>query len=94
MGQVIGKWRKVHNEELNELYSSSKIVWVIKLEKNEMGGACSEYGERRGVYRVLVAKPEGKRTLGRPRHNWEESIKMDLQGSRMRGYGLDRTGSG
>ena len=50
-----------------------------KIEKNEMGGACGVYGGRRGVYRVLVLKPEGKRPLGRPRHRWEGNIKMDLQ---------------
>jgi hypothetical protein len=50
-----------------------------KIKKNEMGGACSTYGERRGVYRVLVGKTEGKRPLGRPRGRWEDSIKMDLQ---------------
>ena len=44
-----------------------------------MGGACSTYGERRGVYRVLVGKPEGKRSLGRPGRRWEDNIKMDLQ---------------
>jgi hypothetical protein len=44
-----------------------------------MGGACSTYGERRGVYRVLVGKPEGKKPLGRPRHRWEDDIKLDLQ---------------
>ena len=50
-----------------------------KIEKNEMGGACSTYGEGRGVYRVLVGRPEGKRPLGRPRRRWEDNIKMDLQ---------------
>ena len=50
------------------------------MKKNEMGGACSTYGgERRGLYRVLVGKPEEKRPLGRPRHRWEYNIKMDLQ---------------
>jgi hypothetical protein len=49
------------------------------MEKNEMGGACRAYGERRGVYRVLVGKPEGKITLGRPRHRWGDNIKIDLQ---------------
>jgi len=48
-----------------------------KIEKNEMGGACGAYGG--GVYRVLVGKPEGKGTLGRPRRRWEDNIKMDLQ---------------
>ena len=50
-----------------------------KIEKNEMGGACRAYGEGRGVYRVLVGKPEGKRPLGRPSYRWEDNIKMDLQ---------------
>ena len=58
---------------LNKYYSGNQI------EKNEMGGACSTYGDRRGVYRVLVGKPGGTRPLGRPRFRWEGNIKMDLQ---------------
>jgi hypothetical protein len=59
-----------------------------KIEKNEMGGACSAYGERRGVYRVLVRKPEGKRPLGRTRRRWKDNIKMDIEEV---GYGgMDR----
>jgi len=50
-----------------------------KIEKNEMGGACSAYGERKGIYRVLVGKREGKRPLGRPRYRWEGNSKIDLQ---------------
>ena len=50
-----------------------------KIKKNAMGRACSTYGERRGIYRVLVGKPEGKRPLGRCRHRWEDNIKMYLQ---------------
>ena len=50
-----------------------------KIEKNEMGEACSAYGERRGIYRVLVGKPEGKRPLGRSRRRWKDNIKMDFQ---------------
>jgi hypothetical protein len=50
-----------------------------KIEKNDMDGACSAYGEGRGVYRVLVGKPEGKRPLERPRRRWDDNIKMDLQ---------------
>ena len=50
-----------------------------KIEKNEVGRACRAYGEMRGVYRFLVGKPDGKRPLGRPRHRWEDNIKMDLQ---------------
>jgi hypothetical protein len=52
---------------------------VYKIEKNEFGGTCSTTGKRRGVYRVLMGKPEGKRPLGRPRRRWENNIKMDLQ---------------
>ena len=59
-----------------------------------MGWACSIYGEKRGVSRILVCKQEGKRQLGRPRHIWEYNIKMDLQEVRCGGYGLDRAGSG
>jgi len=59
-----------------------------KIEMNERGGACGPYGERRGMYRVLVGKPEGKRPLGRSRRRWEDNIKMDLQevGCRVMGW--------
>jgi hypothetical protein len=77
--EVTGEWRKLHNEELNDLYSSPTIARVTKIEKNEMGGACNSDGEGRGVYRVSVGKPEGKRPLGRPIGRWEDNIKMDLQ---------------
>jgi len=62
--------------------------------KNEMGGACSAYGEKRGMYRVLVGKPEGKRSLGRLRRRWEDNIKMDLQEVICGEYGMDGVGSG
>jgi len=55
------------------------VCTLHPIEKNEMGGECNTYGEKRGVYRVLVGKPEGKRPLGRPRCRWEDNIKMDLQ---------------
>ena len=61
------------------LFSSPKYFSGDKIEKNEMGGACNAYGDRRGIYRVLVGKPEGKRPLGRPRRRWEDNIKMDVQ---------------
>jgi hypothetical protein len=77
--EVTGELRKLHYEELNSLYSLPNIVRVKKIEKNEMGGAYSTYVEGRGVYRVLVGKPEGKRPLGRPRHRWEDTVRMDLQ---------------
>ena len=74
-----GEWRKLHNEELSDLYSSTNIVRVIKSRRMRWAGHVARMGERRAAYRVLVGKPEGKRPLGRPRHRWEENIKMDLQ---------------
>jgi hypothetical protein len=74
---VKGEWRKLHNKKLNDLYCSPNIVRLIKSRRISM--ACSTYGERRVVYRVLVGKPEGKRPLGRPRCCWEDNIKTDLQ---------------
>ena len=61
------------------MYCSPSIVWVIKLRRMRWAGHVASIGERRGVYRVLVGKREGKRPLGRPRHRWEDNIKMDLQ---------------
>jgi hypothetical protein len=58
------------------------------MEKNEMGGAYSTYGEKRGAYRILVARPEGRRPLGRPRRRWEDKSKMDLPEVGW-GHGLD-----
>ena len=72
-------WRKIHNEELNVLYSSPNIVRVITSRRMRWAGHVVFMGERRGVYRVLVWKPEGKRRLGSPRRRWEDNIKMDLQ---------------
>jgi len=65
--RVTGEWRKLQNEEFSDLYHSPNNVQVIKIEKNEMGGACSTYGERKGLCRLLVETPEGRRPLGRPR---------------------------
>ena len=76
--KVTGEWRKSH-EELNDLYSSPNIMKVIKSRRMRWVGHVACMGEGRGVYRVLVGKPEGKRTLGRPRHRWDDNIKMDLQ---------------
>jgi hypothetical protein len=70
--RVTGEWRKLHNEELNDLYSSPNIVWVIKLRRMRWTGHVAHVGERRGIYRVLVGKLEGKRLLGRCRHRWED----------------------
>ena len=78
-GEVTGDWRKLHNEELSDLYSLPNNVRVVKLRKMRWAGHVAHMGQGRVVYRVLVGKPEGKRPLGRPRHRWEDNIKMDLQ---------------
>jgi hypothetical protein len=78
-GEVIGEWRKLHNEEFNVLHCSPNIVWVMKSRRMRWAGNVVRMWERRGEYRVLVGKPEGKRPLGRPRHRWVDNIKMDLQ---------------
>jgi len=75
----MGEWRRVHNKELNDLYSSPNIVRVLKSRRMRWAGHGACMGEVRGVYRVLVGKPEGKRPLGRPRCSWVDSIRMDLQ---------------
>jgi hypothetical protein len=70
---------KLQNEELHHLYSSPIVVRVIKSRRMEWAGHVDRLGEGRGVYRVLVRKPEGKRPLGRTRRRWEDNIKVDLQ---------------
>ena len=75
--EVIGKWRKLRYEGLNDLYSPPYIVRMIKSRKTRRAGHVARMGESRGVYRVLVGKPEGKRPLRRPRHRWEDNIKME-----------------
>ena len=77
--EVTGEWRKLHNEELNDVQSSPNIVWVRKWRRMRWAWHVAHTGERRGVYRVLVGKPEGKRPFGRPRRRWEDNNKMDLQ---------------
>jgi hypothetical protein len=78
-GEVTGEWRKLHNEELNDLNSLPNIVRVVKSRKMRWVGHVERMGEEIGVHRVLVGKPEGKMPLGRPRRRWEGNIKMDLQ---------------
>ena len=75
---VTGEWRKLHNEELNDLYCSPNIVRVIKSRRMGWAEHVGRMGERRGEYRVFVGKPDRKRTLGRARSRWEDNIKMDL----------------
>ena len=77
--EVKGEWRKLHNDELNGLYSSPNIVRVIKSRRMRWARHVAHMGEERGAYRALVGKPEGKRPLGRPRRRWVDNIRMDLQ---------------
>jgi hypothetical protein len=76
---VTGEWRKLHNEELNYLYSSPNIVRVIKSRRMRWVEHVARMGERRGVYIILVGKPKGKRPFVRPRPRLDDNIKMDLQ---------------
>ena len=77
--EITGEWRKLHNEELNDLYCSPNIVRVIKSRRMRWAGHVARMEEGKGAYRVLVGKPGGKRPLGRPRRRWEDNIKMYLQ---------------
>ena len=76
--EVTGEWKRIHNEELNDLYFSPNTIRVIK-SRIRYAGRVARMGERRGVYRILVGIPEGKRQLGRPRRRWEDNIKKDLR---------------
>jgi len=77
--EVTGEWRRLHNEELSDLYSSPSIVRMIKSRRIRWAGHVAHMVEERGAYSVLVGKPEGKRPLGRPRSRWVDNIRMDLQ---------------
>jgi hypothetical protein len=92
---VTGEWRKLHNEELHNLYSSPDIIRQVKTKRMRWVGHVARMGEERKVYKVLVGKPEGKRPLGRSRRRWEDGIRMDLREIGLGGRGgLDSTVSG
>jgi hypothetical protein len=76
--ELTGEWRKLHNEELHDLYSSPNIIRIIKERKIRWAGHIARRGEKRNAYRLLVGKPEGRRPLGRPRRRWLDIIRMDL----------------
>jgi hypothetical protein len=77
--EVTGEWRKLHDEELRDLYSSPSILRIIKLRRMRWAGHVAQMGEKRNAYRLLVGKPGGKRPLGRPRRRWVINIRMDLR---------------
>jgi hypothetical protein len=76
--EVTGEWRKLHNEELRDLFSFSSIIRIIKSRRMRWTGHVERMGEKRNAYRLLVGKAEGKRPLGRPRRRWVDNIRMDL----------------
>jgi hypothetical protein len=77
--EVTGEWRKLHNEELRDLYSSPSIIRIIKSRRMRWTGHVARMGEKRNVYSLLVGKPEGKRPLGRPRRRWMDNIRTILE---------------
>jgi hypothetical protein len=95
--EVTGEWTKLHNEKLNDLYSLPIIVRVVKSRRMRWAGHLARMGEERGVNRVLVGKPEGKRPLGRLRRRWEYNIKWmfrKLEGVVRTGWSWLRIGTG
>jgi hypothetical protein len=89
--EVTGEWRKLHSEELHNLYSSPDIIRQVKSRRMRWAGHVARMGEERKVYKVLVGKPEGKRPLGRLRSRWEDGTRMDLRESGLGWCGLDST---
>jgi hypothetical protein len=91
--EVTRDWRKLHNEEIHNLYSSPDIIKRLKSRRMRWAGHVVQKGETRNAYRILVGKPEGKRLLGRPRRRWVDNIRIDLR--EIEWDGVDwRSGSG
>jgi hypothetical protein len=86
--EVIGEWRRLHNGKLYALYYSRSIIRMIKSRRMRWSGHVTRMGESRRVYRVLVGKPESRRSLGRPRRRWENNIRIDLPELKW-GHGLN-----
>jgi hypothetical protein len=76
--EVTGEWIKLHNEELNDLYSSPSIIRIIKARRMKWAGHVARMGEKRNTYRLFVGKSERMRSLGRPRRRWVDDIRIDL----------------
>jgi hypothetical protein len=77
--EVTGEWRRLHNEELNDLYSSPNIIRAIKSRRLRWAGNVARLGDGRGAYRILVGRLEGKRPLGRPRRRWKDNIEIYIE---------------
>jgi hypothetical protein len=77
-GEVTGEWRKLHNKELHDLYSSPSIIRIIRSRRMRWAGHVARMEEKRNAYRLLMGKPKGKRPLGRPRRRWVDNIRVDL----------------
>ena len=92
--EVTGEWRKLHNEELSDLYSVPNIVRVVKSRRMRWAGHVARMGQGRRVYRVLVGRPEGKRPLGRPRRRWGIILRWIFRKWERGLWGLDGVGSG
>jgi hypothetical protein len=92
--EVTGGWRKLHNEELHNLYSSPNIIRMMKSRRMRWAVHVARTREKWNAYRILLGKPEGKIPLGRPRHRWVDNIEIDLREIGRGWYGLDRSGSG
>jgi hypothetical protein len=92
--EVTGEWRKLHNEELHDLYSSPSIIRIIKGRRVRWAWHLARMGEKRNAYWLLVGKPEGKRPLGRPRCRWADHTKTDLGEIGWAWCELDWSGSG
>jgi hypothetical protein len=77
--EVTGEWKRLHKKELYALYSSPNVIRLIKSRRLRWAGHAARMGERRGAYRALVEKSEGRRPLGKPRRRWDDNIKTDLR---------------
>jgi hypothetical protein len=91
--EVAGEWRKLHNEELHNMYLSPDIIRQVKSRRMRWAVYAARVGEKRNLYKVMVGKPEGKRPLGRPRCRWEDGLETFL-GRLAWGCGFESTGSG
>jgi hypothetical protein len=92
--EVTGEWRKLHNEELHDLYSSPSIIRMVKERRMRWAGHVGRMGEKRNAYRLLVGEPERRRPLRRPRRRWVDNIRMDLVEVMWTGLVWARIGTG